>query len=451
MDLVTAPRSELVKIINEQADTIKALKVQVAHLQSEIDRQKGPNTSQKQIIFKANIKPKVKLKPKFRGWGTARCKDAPTRKIFHSADVCPNCDGGLGRPTVAYSRQIIDLPQTPFEVIEHVVFKRWCPNCRRQVTPQVDLKGQVLGKSRIGIRLMSTIALLRDRCRLPIRVIQAYFKLCHNLDLSRGEIMEILHTVASCGKPTYDNLLDEVRSSPVVHADETGGRENGKNGYFWSYSTPKTHLLLYRRSRSKQVVKEVMGENSEKFEGVLVSDFYAAYNTYLGFHQRCWVHLNRDIAELKVKCPKHPPLNIWAKRVKGIYQEAKDWRGPPDDLPSGLATQERINKQHYFDQKLESICQGYLASNAPMATLCGRIITYLPEMFVFVRFPDVPSSNNNAERIIRHVVVARKISGGTRSEKGSLTKTILTSLFDTWKLQNLDPLKQCQLLLANYQ
>jgi transposase len=298
---------------------------------------------------------------------------------------------------------------------------------------------------------MSAIALLRDRCRLPVRVIQLYFKHCHNLNLSRGEIMEILHTVASIGKPAYDNLLDTVRASPVVHADETGGRQDGKNGYFWSFSTDKVHLLLYRRSRSKQVVKEVTGENSEKFEGVLVTDFYAAYNTYLGFHQRCWVHLNRDIDELKVKCPKHPPLNIWAKRVKSIYQEAKDWRGPPDDLPAGLATQERINKQHYFDQKLESICQPYLASNAPMATLCGRIITYLPEIFVFVRFPDVPSSNNNAERIIRHVVVARKISGGTRSEKGSLTKTVLTSLFDTWKLQNLDPLKQCQLLLANYQ
>ncbi len=57
----------------------------------------------------------------------------------------------------------------------------------------------------------------------------------------------------------------------------------------------------------------------------------------------------------------------------------------------------------------------------------------------------------DAERIIRHLVISRKISGGTRSEKGSQTKSILTSIFDTWNLQNKNPLQQCQLLLANYQ
>lgn len=70
-------------------------------------------------------------------------------------------------------------------------------------------------------------------------------------------------------------------------------------------------------------------------------------------------------------------------------------------------------------------------------------------LFVFVRFEGIPSDNNAAERILRHTVVKRKISGGTRSAKGSETNSILTSLFDTWKLQNKNPLTQCQLLLAS--
>ena len=84
-----------------------------------------------------------------------------------------------------------------------------------------------------------------------------------------------------------------------------------------------------------------------------------------------------------------------------------------------------------------------------MSTLAARAIIFLPELFVFIKLPNVKSDNNPAERIIRHTVVARKISGVTKTAKGSETKAILTSLFDTWQLQNLNPLEQCRLLLTS--
>jgi hypothetical protein len=91
----------------------------------------------------------------------------------------------------------------------------------------------------------------------------------------------------------------------------------------------------------------------------------------------------------------------------------------------------------------------YVKKNTPMSALASRAITFLPELFVFIRFPNVKSDNNHAERIIRHTVIARKISGGTKTPKGSETKAILTSLFDTWQLQNLNPFQQCRLLLTS--
>jgi len=91
----------------------------------------------------------------------------------------------------------------------------------------------------------------------------------------------------------------------------------------------------------------------------------------------------------------------------------------------------------------------YVKKNTPMSTLASRAITFLPELFVFIRFPNVKSDNNHAERIIRHTVIARKISGGTKTPKGSEIKAILTSLFDTWQLQNLNPFQQCRLLLTS--
>ena len=82
-----------------------------------------------------------------------------------------------------------------------------------------------------------------------------------------------------------------------------------------------------------------------------------------------------------------------------------------------------------------------------MTTLCKRIDKYLDEVFLFVADPAVPPDNNPAERALRHSVIARKISGGTRSAKGSNTKMILASLFGTWKLQQKNPFQECLNLL----
>lgn len=83
-----------------------------------------------------------------------------------------------------------------------------------------------------------------------------------------------------------------------------------------------------------------------------------------------------------------------------------------------------------------------------MSILCARMIKHLPELFTFIRFEGVESHNNRAERALRHSVVKRKISGGTRSKRGSRTREILATLFGTWRLQGLNPLEQMRLMLA---
>lgn len=439
----------MVGLIYELIDKVNALEAENAHLR-ELFHSKGKKKDQAPQLpsfVRVNVKSKGVRVRKKRQNSFHRFKETPTERIFHSPKVCFDCGGKLGKPTVAYRRQIIDLPRINYKVVEHVIFKRWCFECHKRVTPRIDLSKYTLGKGRIGLNLATSIALMRDRLRLPLNVIQKYLRLFHNLPLSQGEIVEILHQVADIGKDNYDSLLNEVRISPVIYADETGGRENGRNGYFWSFSTPKVHFLLYRKSRSQKVVEEVVGAESQYFDGVIVSDFYSSYNTYSGFHQRCWVHLLRDIDELIKQHPKHPPLKRWIKQVKAIYEEAKDYH-PPPDLKIGIEAEVRVAKQREFESRLIKLCQPYLTKETPMSTLCGRIYTFLPELFTFIRFKDIESSNNNAERILRHLVTSRKISGGTRSERGSETKVILTSLFDTWKSRGLNPFIQCRAMLA---
>ena len=109
--------------------------------------------------------------------------------------------------------------------------------------------------------------------------------------------------------------------------------------------------------------------------------------------------------------------------------------------------------QSLLERELLSLCQPF--SNdplAPQAKLCRRIERFIKELFVFVSLPDVPSDpanpsfNNAAERSLRHLVISRKISGGTRSEQGSNSKMALASLFGSWRAKGLNPLLECRRL-----
>ena len=235
-------------------------------------------------------------------------------------------------------------------------------------------------------------------------------------------------------------LKQEIRASPAVQADETGWREDGKNGYIWSVSTRTVRYYEYHHSRGSEVVKQLLGES---FAGVLGSDFFASYNIYQGLHQRCWVHLLRDGHDLKEQYPDDAAVQSWFSQLKALYERACSYAGPDPTLPPAKQQAARRQRQHAFEQDLMQLCAPYVGTSAPMHTLCERVERFLPELFVFVARPEVPSDNNLAERSVRPVVIARKISGGSRSPKGSDTRMDLFSLFGTWAAQGLNPFFQC--------
>src|SRR5215210_1338220 len=171
----------------------------------------------------------------------ARRREPPTRIEQHALERCPDCGQRLHGGTLARRRQVIELPEPqPVEVIEHQVIKRWCAWCNRWQAPKLDLRGQVLGQSRIGVRLTSLIAYLRHTLRLPFRRIQAYLWTFHHFSISIGELAELLHHVRRATQGAVDKLRKQARASPVLHADETTWREAGQNGHVWAFSTPGT-------------------------------------------------------------------------------------------------------------------------------------------------------------------------------------------------------------------
>ena len=410
-----ASRETLLAVIAEQQRVIAELRWRVEVLESRLSS-RGPTAGM------PGNRPSVKRRQQERKGprrqrlhGFARRRMEPTRRVIHAPESCPECGTGLSGGWVQRTRAVIDLPVTPAEVIEHLFVARICPLCGKRRLPQEPLKGLAMGRRRLGPNLMSLIVTLREEGRLPVRSIQWYLQTVHQLKLSVGAIIEVVHAAAQRAQPVVAEMFKRIRGSPVVHADETGWREDGVNGYVWTFSTPTERYFL-RRGRGKGVVDEVLGEfpgqgDGMLFSGVLVSDFYAAYSHYPGLKQRCWVHLLRDIDELEALYPQDTGLGRWATAVRQLYDRAKasaDYPSPPASgyQPSASADQLMLEKL------LLSLCQPFSNDDtAPQAKLCRRIERFIKELFVFVSHPGVPADNNAAERSLRHLVVSRKISG----------------------------------------
>lgn len=228
----------------------------------------------------------------------------------HPIERCPTCASKLRKGRVAWRREVLDLPPPQaVTVTEHVVFKGYCPRCGAWRYAEPCGAGEAVGQRRFGVRLMALIGYLSESLRLPEREIQRYLETLHGLHLSLGAIVDLRHGLATRLQPVAEQLQAQVRSSAIVHADETGWREDGQNGYVWVFSTPGeqgVRCYHFERSRGQQVVEALLGT---EFHGVLVSDFYGGYNVYRGQHQRCWVHLLRDLHTLK---EEHPQDDIQA-------------------------------------------------------------------------------------------------------------------------------------------
>ena len=438
-DLRTADRDTLIAIIIRQQAIIESLEKRVAQLEGRA-KSKGSGRMPG-LKPKADGKTDQPRKPrKRRPQGFARTRMTPTQRVEHVVEQCPDCGTQLSGGWTHHTREVIELPQAPVEVTEHAYIARTCPGCRRRCVPRAQLEGVALGQQRLGINLLSLIAALREEARLPFRTIQWYLDTVHGLRLSVGTIVAATQRVAQMAQQVMTDIVERIRGSPVVHADETGWREDGHNGYVWTFSTPDLRYFL-RRGRGKAVVDEALGE---EFAGVLVSDFYAAYHHYDGPKQRCWAHLLRDIHDQRVLYPDDRRLGRWAKTVNLLYRQAKAFTHP--------SARQRRAAQLALERRLLVRCRPYLDDpTATQARLCRRMENHIKELFVFVAEPDVPADNNAAERSLRPLVTSRKISGGTRSQRGTETKMTLASIFGTWRAQGLNPLTTCRQLLASPQ
>jgi hypothetical protein len=467
-DLHTASREDLIRLVLAQHERIAALEAVVADQRATITRLEATVAQMTQRVGELlavieagsappggsgasqgmpGLKPATgKVRPpkqprKGRAQQFVRQRAEPTQRIIHACDHCPTCGVALSGGSVKRTREVIEVPLVPAVVTEHVSLERRCPQCGTRHTPAVDLAGQAVGKQRFGVGLVSLIATLREEARLPVRMIQWYLATFHALSVSAGAIVGAMQQVAHAGARALTAMCETIRGSPRVNVDETGWREDGENGYVWTFCTPTARYFV-RGSRAGAMVDTVLGDD---FAGVLVSDFYAGYARYPGVKQKCWAHLLRDVHDVRVAHADDAAVQAWAAGVHDLYLRAVAWRREHAEA----APMERQRASARFAAELHAVYGPDTERAVPQRTLSRRMDKHLHELFVFVTEPQVPSDNNEAERSLRHLVTSRKISGGTQSAAGSAIKMVLASLFGTWRVRGENPFTACRALLIS--
>ena len=251
--LNSASRETLLAVIASQQTVITELRRRIKYLERRVSSG-GPSAgmpgNKPTPKWRQSDRPEKRQLRKRRPYGFARRRMEPTRRVIHAEELCPECGTCLACGWVHRRREVIELPLALAEVIEHVFVARMCALCRQRRLPQDPLQGLVVGRQRFGINLVSVIVTLWEEGRLPIRSIQYYLRTVHQLKLSVGAIVDAIHSVARQARSAVAEMLERVRASPVLNADETGWREDGVNGYVWTFSTP-THRYFVRRGRGK--------------------------------------------------------------------------------------------------------------------------------------------------------------------------------------------------------
>lgn len=437
-NLEVASREELLTLIASLQTAVATLTERVRALEEQSRKGGSPQRMPGTKATEPASKPATPRTP--RRLAFVRHRGTPTASVTHAPATCPDCGTALAGGWVQRTREVIDIVLPPATVTEHRLLARSCPVCEQRVVARPDLGTVVAGRQRLGVEVTSLIVTLREELRLPVAAIRRLLTTAFGLSLSAGSIVACCRRVATAGAATVAGWREQVRASPVVHADETGWRENGKNGYIWTLSTPAARTFWHGK-RDAATFHQAF---RSAYEGVVVSDFYSVYAAEDGTHQWCWAHLLRDIHELVKRFPEDAWLSRWAADVRTIFDAARAMVPPVPWQRGAVLT--RLTNQ------LMAVCTPFLGDDtAPQQTLCRRIEKHLGGLFTFVVTPGVPPDNNAAERSLRHLVTSRKISGGTRSPTGTATKMALATLFGTWRLTNVNSLAACRQLLVSPQ
>ncbi|MBC7098942.1 IS66 family transposase [Candidatus Bipolaricaulota bacterium] len=415
----------------------RALKKRLEQLEAELRR------GRRQAAPFSRDEPKAEPKRPGRRPGQGQFswrKPPPEEEIQETIEVplprCPDCGGPLvDRAT--HEQIQIELPETKPRVIRFRTESGYCPRCKRRVRARhPDQVSEATGAAGVclGPRAVALAADMKHRLGIPYRKISQLYELAFGLEVTAGALCQADARLAKKAEPIYRELVEAIRQSAAVYADETGWRIGVLSAWLWVFTSQRITVYTIEERRSHEVVVEILGR---KFRGVLVSDCFTAYDAKElegWLKQKCFAHMLRELAKLEreksqgaVRFPREL-LKVLREALK--LREEKPWLSEAEFRARLLVLEEKLDAL---------IAEGRHFTDPDNARLAKRLRKQRKHLFTFLELDGVESTNNRAERALRPAVVVRKTGGCNRTARGARTHAVLASLVVTARQQGLDP------------
>jgi len=407
------------------------------------DTQETPNGEEAHSGSNARRKPGRQVGAQ----GHGRTQTLPvTGEIIHRAEACTACERELGeedRFLAHTGYYVIDIevgeqaqPGLRVSHTKHLYGDTICAcghatrtlphRCEKEPDWDVELTEWRL----VGPMLAALIICLAKRMRLSRSRIRELLKDWLHLHLSVGTLNQCLHEGGRAAAPVEEQIIEEVHQSGLLNVDETSWKERAKALWLWVFVTA-TSVLFRIGSRSRENVEAVLGR---AFSGWLMSDGYRVYRYYLK-RLRCWDHLKRKAQGLCESLSQE--ANRFGKEAREVLKTLRTAVYEARAAPGQESLLEHYEK---LLANFKATCEVFAHSpHEKTRALAREFLNDWEAIFRVLAHPELPLTNNEAERALRHWVIARRISYGTRTPQGSRAFAVLASVIETCRKRDVSP------------
>ena len=350
-----------------------------------------------------------------------------TDHTHHPLSICPDC-GHVLHQKETVTRFVEDIPLPRKIVTEQTIERGFCPRCRktRSAIP-ISPQHCTLGPN-VRLSVLFAVTVLGQ----TFEKVRAHLHGLHHLAVSDGELAVIIQEGHRKLLPAMHDVEARIRDAPVAHYDETSYPvQHGEQGnYAWVKTSAIGPETVFRlgRTRGKGNAEEIRGPPSDQ---VGVSDDYRAYDELFRNHALCWAHPLRKFRDLErseaLSLAHHAQCAHFYEKFHSLE------RAVALAIAAPLSLKERTNAAAQFGKTINALMAADSLDPSALATLKRTFLRNRKKYLLCIRVPGVPMTNNKAERSLRHLVIKRLLSFGSRSQRGAQAmETILSVCLSLW-------------------
>lgn len=350
-------------------------------------------------------------------------------------DRCNNCNVPLLRLNEIVRHQVYEIPLPRYEITEYQILQGYCSCCQKTYHGETPAE---VGKRGFGVRVHGTIALLTSKFKLSKRQALELLKDFFQMPICVGSVSNIEHRVSQSLESLHEQIKNKIDQSKIVHIDETGFKQNNHSGWAWIMANEFFSFLQLDYSRGKKIAKKLIASFINR---IIVSDRYPAYDFLPeSCHQVCWAHLKRDFQKIS---ERGGIAGVIGRRLLHSYGKIfAFWKSNLQQDNDDKRT--RKKRRQLKNRLLKDLQFGASCSHLTTARTCSNILGMGKSLWLFLEDHDVPATNNLAERQLRPLVIAKKLSFGVKSDRGARFIERVYSLVLTCRQQNKNVLSWLQ-------